>query len=110
MLIYWTIASIPELAALAPGERRRVWRAVFWKAHRHWQVWVRLVPMGVLVSVGSSLGRQGGLSWLGAAIGASIGSLVYSAVQQCFARPYLASELQRLQAGGGASTRQSIVK
>ncbi len=58
MTIYWTIANIPELAPLTPAERRRAWRAVFWKAHRHWQVWLSLVPMCVLIAVGSKkLGR-----------------------------------------------------
>jgi H+/Cl- antiporter ClcA len=106
MTIYWTIATIPELASLTPAERRRAWRAVFWKAFRHWQVWLSLVPMCVLIGVGTSLGRSAGLSWLGAAIGAGVGSLVFSAVHQRFARPYLADAVQRLRAGaGGANGR-----
>jgi hypothetical protein len=98
MAIYWTSSSIPELAGLSPAQRRRAMRAVFWKAHAHWQVWLSLVPMIVLIIVGSNLGRETiGLEWVGSAIGAGVGSLFYSAVQQRFARLYLPAEVRRLQ-------------
>lgn len=100
MAIHWTSSSIPELAGLTPSQRRRAMRAVFWKAHGHWQVWLSLVPMIVLIIIGGKLGREIiGLEWVGSAIGAGVGSLFYSAVQQKFARLYLPAEVRRLQDG-----------
>jgi hypothetical protein len=41
--IYPTIKSIPELSGLPKDIRRSAWRACFWKAFQHWQVWLAIV-------------------------------------------------------------------
>lgn len=53
MKVYWSLKSIPELADLPSGERRRLWRACWGKVVWHWQV---LLVFGVLVPAMSVAG------------------------------------------------------
>jgi hypothetical protein len=82
--VYWTLKSIPELSGLPRRERGRAWRAVCWKAFRHWEVWVAFVSIGVGTFLGNSLSRP-----IGGVIGGAIGVFAFSQVAVHFARPYL---------------------
>jgi hypothetical protein len=90
MQIYWSHKSIPELASLPPEERYRVGRAGFWKAHRHWQVWVVVASYGFLIPIGADMGALAG-SQIGMFVAAAVGSFLYSQVATDYARPYLRS-------------------
>lgn len=46
MKIYWLPSSIPELSDLTKKERDEVWRKIYFKLFKHWQVWVAfLAPL-----------------------------------------------------------------
>lgn len=47
-MIYWTVKSIPELAALPTHERRELLRKTLWKAWLHWQTWAALAVSWLL--------------------------------------------------------------
>jgi hypothetical protein len=51
MQIYWTTKSIPELTQLSKGERERLLAAVRWKHLRHWQWWVTVAALIVLLAL-----------------------------------------------------------
>src|SRR5215475_3779534 len=55
MRIYWSLKSVPELSDLPSEERRRVWRAAYWKTARHWQFWAGLVGIGLFTFIGNAL-------------------------------------------------------
>jgi hypothetical protein len=91
MQIYWSHKSIPELAGLPPDERHRIWRAGFWKAHRHWQVWVVVASYGFLIPIGADMGALAGSQMIGMFVAAGVGSFLYSQVVTDYARPYFRS-------------------
>ena len=91
MQIYWSHKSIPELAGLPPDERHRVARAGFWKAHRHWQVWVAVAGFGVLIPIGANMGTLAGSETIGMLVAAGVASVLYSQVATDYARPYFRS-------------------
>ena len=91
MQIYWSHKSIPELAGLPPDERHRVGRAGFWKAHRHWQVWVAVASFGVLIPIGADMGTLAGSQTFGSLVAAGVASFLYSQVVTDYARPYFRS-------------------
>ena len=84
MTIYWTLKSIPELSGLPREEQVRAWRAVCWKAFRHWEVWVALAGVVLGIFLGNIFSRR-----IGGAVGGAIGSFIFSQVAIHFARPYL---------------------
>jgi hypothetical protein len=102
--VYWTLRSIPELSGLPRGEPGRAWRAVCWKAFRHWEVWVAFVFIGVGTFLGNSLSRP-----IGGVIGGAIGVFVFSQVAVHFARPYLRDYLlfQEAVRSGGRDPRRN---
>jgi hypothetical protein len=89
MQIYWPLKSIPELSELSPAERRRMWRAAYWKTYRHWQTWVSLAGIGFFTAVGGHLGSLIDSQIVGVAIGAGFGGFIFAQVTTEFARPYL---------------------
>lgn len=89
MPIYWSLKSIPELAGLAPAERRRVWRTDCWHAYRHWQVWASLAVAGLASVAGAYLGSLAAFQNIGMVIGAAFGGFIHGQVMAEFARPYL---------------------
>ena len=91
MQIYWSIKSVPELTGLPSAERHRVWRAGFWKAHRHWQVWAVVASYGLLIPIGGSLGALAGSQGIGSLVAVGLGGFLYSQVVTEFARPYFRS-------------------
>ena len=99
MKVYWSLKSIPELADLPAGERRRLWRACWGKVACHWQVlavFLALVPataVAGLYLVGY-LALAVGLGWPLAflvALGALCPAAGLIGEQVCvpIARPYL---------------------
>jgi hypothetical protein len=91
MRIYWSHKSIPELVGLPPDERHRVGRAGFWKAHRHWQVWVVVASYGFLIPIGADMGALAGSQTIGMLVAAGVGGFLYSQVVTDYARPYFRS-------------------
>ena len=87
--LYWTLESIPELAARPPDERRQAWTSAVRRSFRHWQVWAAFIGTGAVAAVGGAVGALVGLEYVGGLIGAGIGGLLASEVVTEFARPYL---------------------
>jgi len=90
MRIYWSLKSIPELSDLPSEERRRVWRAAYWKTARHWQFWAGLVGIGLFTLIGNALI---GHPPIGGAIGAGVGGFIYGGLMSHLARPYIRAVL-----------------
>ena len=95
MQLYSSLKSIPELADLPADERRRLWRAAFWRTLRHWQLWVALLFPVAGSYVGSWLGSQVGHPSIGSMVGAASGGFIFGHVVVELARPYLRAELAR---------------
>src|SRR5262245_46888592 len=99
MKVYWSLASIPELADLPPRDRRRLWRETWAKVVWHRPVlWVGFVLIPA-VSVGGMylvgyLSLAVGLGWpvsfllVSGVVGAAYGFIV-TQVSGPVARPYL---------------------
>ena len=86
MQIYWTINQIPELAGLTPDQSKEAWQFCYKKyAFKHWEVWVSLFAVGLLVAVGSKV--LGGI--IGSAIGAGIGGGIFGVTSTNVLRPHL---------------------
>jgi hypothetical protein len=54
MKVYWTLKSVPELADLTPAERRRVWRAAWFKYGA--MSYGEVAAFGLAIAIGSTLG------------------------------------------------------
>ena len=90
MPIYWTLKSIPELAALPPTDRRRAWRRAYGKLFRRWQTWVGLIACGASASLVTYVGAQLGSVFIGGVVGGGIGGFIFSQVAFRVARRYYA--------------------
>ena len=91
MKIYWSSASIPELANLPKDERRRLWRRCYWRALKgSWSPWAGLITIAAFSSWGSLLQE----SW-GRIIGSALGIFIYFQVMMEAVRPYVREELQQ---------------
>ena len=100
MKIYWTLESVPELAALPKQERMRVWRWASKQIFKHWQTWVGLIVCGLCAGMGSQVGHAVGLDssgYVGAGIGGGIGGFIYSQIAIRVALPYIRQEVARHQ-------------
>ncbi len=73
MKIYWTLSSVPELAALPRVERGTIWRTCYPKGFRKARVWLALVVCGLCGGLGAGIGSYLGQSLIGALTGAAIG-------------------------------------
>jgi hypothetical protein len=89
MQFYWSLKSIPELSGLSPSERKRAWRAAYWRSYLHWQTWVSAVGVGLFMMIGSHLGALIGYQFVGGLIGAAVGGFVFGQVSAEFARLYI---------------------
>jgi hypothetical protein len=86
MKIYWTINQIPELAGLTPDQSKEAWQFCFKKyAFKHWEVWVSLFAIGLLVVVAQFV--LGGI--IGAAIGGGLGGGIFGVTCTNVLRPHL---------------------
>jgi hypothetical protein len=93
MRMYWTKASIPELADLPPEQQRRLWRRCCPRAFLHWQVWVALL-LGWAIGGGLLyLGQRVTDAWWGVFLAippaSLIATLICTPTCVAFARPYL---------------------
>ncbi len=98
MKIYWTMKSVPELAALPKQERREVWRWANRQAFKHWQTWVGLIICSLFAGMGSHFGHAVGLDssgYVGAGIGGGIGGFIYSQFSMRIALPYIRQAVAR---------------
>jgi hypothetical protein len=98
MTVYWTLNHIPELAPLAPEQRKRVWRFARRKISRSWSFWgFGLVGGGVATFLSALplpiLPRAVHLLVDGAILGTFF--LVWQLVAFAQARPYLREALVR---------------
>jgi hypothetical protein len=85
MQFYWSINQIPELAGLTQQQIKEAWQFCYKKyAFKHWEVWVSLFVLGVLVAIGSGLFRV-----IGAAIGGGLGGLIFGLTTSNVLRPHL---------------------
>jgi len=72
-MIYWNIASIPELAKLSSEERQKIWRSYYWKVFK-----TKFAPMTALITIvalaqlGSSINES-----FGHFIGGTIGGFLF---------------------------------
>jgi hypothetical protein len=102
MQFYWSLKSIPELSGLPPRERRRIWRAAYWKTFRHWQIWAAGIAILLFTLIGSWIDRE----WIspalvspdrqtliGALIGTFLGGSIFTQVTSHLARPYIRERL-----------------
>jgi hypothetical protein len=66
MKLYWSNNSIPELADMDSADRKKAWKACYYKPYRHWRTWLFefFLIVSVLVSVHLSfyLERRYGLN------------------------------------------------
>ncbi len=99
MPFYWSLKSIPELAALPPTERRRVWRAALWRVHRDWRMWAAMLVTSLGCALGFVVG--GALGWpnTGGIVGAGIGGFLYGQIVVDLTRPHVAAATFALDAG-----------
>jgi len=95
MQIYWTLKSIPELSALPPGERGRVWRVAYRETKRHWQYWAGLVGVGLCVGISAHIGGV-----IGAGVGGFVGGFIFQLVLSHFARRHIRDLLSPEHASG----------
>lgn len=85
MQIFWTINQIPELQGLSPEQAKQTWQFCYKRyAFKHWQSWVSLFVLGILVSVGS---KSFGI--IGAAIGGGLGGGIFGFTTTNVLRPHL---------------------
>jgi phosphoglycerate dehydrogenase-like enzyme len=96
MTVYWTLNHIPELAPLAPEQRRRVWRVARRKLSRSWTFWGFGLVGGGVATFLSALALPI-IPWAvhlvvaGAILGAFL--LVWQQMAFAQARPYLREAL-----------------
>lgn len=84
MQIFWTINQIPELQGLSPEQTKQAWQFCYKKyAFKHWQSWVSLFALGILVAIGSKFGI------FGAAIGGGLGGGIFGLITTNVLRPHL---------------------
>lgn len=97
MSIYWSLKTVPELAALSRKERDRLWRSIYLETFFHWPTWLALLFLIMLQGIGRYIGN-----WYGHPI---IGSIVFNIVayysfffptQIHVGRPYLREKLATL--------------
>ncbi|PZO38155.1 MAG: hypothetical protein DCF19_16930 [Pseudanabaena frigida] len=85
MQFYWTINQIPELAGLTPEQTKEAWQFCYKKyAFKHWESWVSLFVLGILVAVGTRY-----LGIIGAAIAGGIGGGIFGLTATNVLRPHL---------------------
>jgi hypothetical protein len=86
MQFYWSINQIPELAGLTPAQSKEAWQFCYKKyAFKHWEVWVSLFVLGLLVAFGSK--AFGGI--IGGAIGGGLGGGIFGVTSTNVLRPHL---------------------
>lgn len=90
MRIYWTLRSIPELAALPPKDRKRLWRQCFKEAMHETPTKLALVAVGLCAGLGTML-----FGPIGSGIGSGIRGFLFSQVVSAQARPYLRAAIER---------------
>jgi hypothetical protein len=54
MKLYWTLKAVPELADLTPAERRRVWRAAWFK--HGGMSYGEVAVFGLAIAIGATFG------------------------------------------------------
>jgi len=91
MQLYWSLASIPELAALPPNERRRTWRAAHWRARRDWRMWATLLVSALGCATGIVVGEAFGWPTISGLVGAGAGGLLQSQITVDLGRPHIAA-------------------
>ncbi|MEE3716718.1 hypothetical protein V2H45_08170 [Tumidithrix elongata RA019] len=93
MQFYWSIEQIPELAGLTPAQKKQAWQFCYKKyVFTHWQSWVSLFALGLLVSVGTklfNLGNSVTSSAIGGAIGGGLGGAIFGVTTINVLRPHL---------------------
>ena len=95
MRIYWTFKSIPELADLPARERRRVWRAAYYKVLNQWQTYTILLACSVCSALGVFAGHFLGHPTVGAGIGGGMTGLLFSQIIVPRVRPHIREVLAR---------------
>jgi len=97
MRIYWSLNSVPELAALPKMERKRVWRTCYHRTFRHWQTWLALLFCGLCGGAGVQIGKfifeDGWMMLVCAGICGGIGGFIFGQVATQIAIPYIRQEL-----------------
>ena len=58
MKIYWSIKSIPEIAALPAQERKARWEIAFSRTRKNWRAWLALLACAVIGGLGALVGRE----------------------------------------------------
>lgn len=85
MQIFWTIDQIPELQGLSKEQIKEAWQFCYKKyAFKHWQSWVSLFAVGILVAIG---GSRFGI--IGSAIGGGLGGGIFGFTTTNLLRPHL---------------------
>jgi hypothetical protein len=91
MKIYWTISSIPEIAALPKAERAKIWRSACDQAPFNW---LGFLACGLCVGLGSLIGDQFQHGKLGSALAAGIGGLIFSQIAVRNAIPFILKAIE----------------
>lgn len=95
MEIYFIPASAPELKVLPREERDRVWLLAKRSAlKRSWRVWFGIAIVAVIAGGGVHLGSLFGWPYLGAVLGACVGTLLFQPILIHASLPYV-RELMR---------------
>jgi hypothetical protein len=85
MQFYWSTDQIPELAGLSPEQKKQAVQFCYKKyALKHWQSWLSLFVLGILVTVGSRF-----FGVIGSAIGGGIGGAIFGVTTTNMLRPHL---------------------
>jgi hypothetical protein len=106
MQFYWSINQIPELAGLSPEQKKQAWQFCYKKyAFKHWQSWVSLFGIGMLVVLGTKLFNLGPV--IGGAIGGGIGGGIFGVTMTNVLRPHLRDYADSHFATANSSTESS---
>jgi dolichol kinase len=89
MKIYWTLSSVPELAALPQSERKQIWRSAYLKSFRNKYTWLGLLICGVCAGLGSLIGDQFHHGIIGAGVGGGIGGFISGQISTRTALPFI---------------------
>ena len=96
MALYLTLSQLPELAALSPGERRRVWKVARRRLRHSWKFWGVGLVGGFIAAFLSSFALRLTVPMLRVlAEGGIVGAYFFIWEQTAFAlaRPYLRAAL-----------------
>ena len=95
MKIYWSLASVPELALLPKAERNHIWRLAYRQSFRNIVTWLALALCGICAGLGSLIGDRLGYGLLGSMIGGGMGGFIFGQISIYTALPFIRTAVRQ---------------